>query len=134
MKKYIKLKDYFTHILQEVIKADTDFKFKNKNEFNGPVAKTEFEQLERKYMKDLAPQSLNINNIEITLYLKKYFPSALQRLWLWVTRKKTEDLFCIGTAKDYEVPVKLSITRTDAFSPLKAQTDPKEYEDKMVAL
>ena len=138
MKRCIKLKDYFSHILREVIKADTDFKLQqafflqNTKEYKGPVAASELKQLERKYMKDIAATSLNIENIELTLYLKKHHPSWLMGLWLRITGRKDHDLYCIGSAKDYEVPVKFSITRTNAFSPLQGQTEPKEYEESLV--
>lgn len=136
--KYIRIGDYFTHLLQEVIKADTEFKLQQawsrKSIHDGPVDASYYRGLQEQYMKDMTAEQLNIDSVELCLYLKKEHPRLLRRLWLRITGKKPEDLYKPGTQKDCDIPVKFIIKRVDAFAALHGTTDPEVYADKYISM
>src|ERR1700744_3245770 len=109
MGKILKIKEHFGNILQEVVKADVEFKLHqqwfdtNNREFEGPIGKEAFLQLEANQIKETSANPLAVAQIELQVYLKKYKPSFFTALRLKLQRIELTDLYSIATQADADM-------------------------------
>lgn len=133
MKKTLKIKDYFDHLLAEIARADLEFKLQQvrfaKNNARIGAGHTDLHPL---LEQEMTGDQLAMQQVELSLCLKKHSPGLLHRLWLRIRGIPPETLFKLTSRQHAGLLVTFTVSRIDAFGKMDGTVTPESAADQYV--